>query len=121
MRSNAGRNVIGGPTHIAICSAVSNGVTTPPEIRKFLGARVGAPQLERTLAHLCKRGALQLRDGQYKLTYRGRELLGAGGCIGEMVPLKPHPRPPVRPGADVAARLPSMAAGRLWERRCQPE
>lgn len=121
MRANAGRAVIGGPTHVAICAAVSNGISTPPEIRRALGARVGGPQLERTLAHLCKRGALQLRDGTYKLTYRGRDLLGAGGCITPMEPLKPQKRPPVRPGSDVAASLPSMAAGKLWERRCQPE
>jgi hypothetical protein len=121
MKASAGRAVIGGPNQVAIISAVANGCTTPLEIRRFIGARVGGPQVERSLANLCKRGALQLRDGVYRVTSRGRELLGPGGCIGEMAPLKPQPRPPMRPGADVAARLPSMSAGRLWERRCQPE
>lgn len=111
-----GRKALGGLTHFAVCAAVARGATTAAEIGKFTSSRVGKSNLENLLANLCKKGALQLRDGQYRLTYVGREILGARGPVNELTPLQLAPRPPMRPGAEIAARLPSMAAGRLWSR-----
>ena len=109
-----GRKALGGLTHFAVCAAVARGATTIESIRKFTASRVGNSNLQNLLANLCKKGALQLRDGEYRLTYIGREILGARGPVNDLTPLQLAPRPPMRPGADVAARLPSMAAGRLW-------
>lgn len=82
-----------------------------------MSGRLSRQVLRRTVANMVTTGHLVEHGGRYALTKAGRDILGERGPVGEMAAYVPPPRPPRRPGSEVCSTLPSMAAGRLWERR----
>ena len=70
----------------------------------------------RTVEALAAEGFIALKWSRWRLTRRGREAMPT---ISSLPPMEPYRSPVVvrRPGSEVAARLPSMAGGRLIARR----
>lgn len=103
--------IVGGRLHWSICAAIDAGRNTLPEITRALSGRLGAAVVPQTLANLCRNDILQHRDGIYRLTYKGREMLGPRQAMTEVVPYRTPKAPPRRPGADDFRRIPSLFAG----------
>lgn len=112
-----GRRAVGGLGQHGICAAVAAGKDTMADIYAAMTGRMSRAVLERTVRNLCTTGRLREENGRYALTQAGRDILGVRGPAFEMAPYVPPKAPPRRPGSEVCSTLPSMAAGRLWERR----
>ena len=104
-------DVIGGRLHWSICASIEAGRNTLPEITQALSGRLGAAMVPKTLANMVQSGHLQLRDGVYRLTYKGRDMLGPRGSTVEHPAYQPPKAAPRRPGADDFRSIPSLYAG----------
>jgi len=100
-------------------AAILRTLHVEPAGSSALHRRLGrhAPKIiDATVAALVADGLVALKWSRWRLTSAGRAALPS---LSALPPMQPYRSPPVvrRPGSEIAARLPSLAGGRLIQRR----